>query len=55
MPYRKVRPQKYEKAPRNAAICEYRKAHPEVTLKDVGLIFGTTEARTWQIIKRGSR
>ena len=52
MVYRKVRPQKHEKPQRNTAIIEYRHAHPEATLKDIGCVFGVSEGRVWQIIQR---
>ena len=47
---------KYEsitKVNRNKAVIEYRQAHPELSLEEVGKVFGVTKQRVHQICKRG--
>jgi hypothetical protein len=35
---------------RNRLIQEYRKAHPELSFKEIGEVFGISESRAWRIV-----
>jgi hypothetical protein len=44
---------KYEantKTARNQAVRDYAKAHPELSMKEVGEVFKITKQRVWQIL-----
>jgi DNA-directed RNA polymerase specialized sigma subunit len=38
------------KLERNRLIQEYRKAHPELSFKEIGEVFGISESRAWRIV-----
>lgn len=52
MPYRKLKPQKHEKAKRNRRMAEYHDAHPETTYETIGEMNKISAARAYQIIAR---
>jgi DNA-directed RNA polymerase specialized sigma subunit len=37
---------------RNKEIVEYRKDHPELTIREIGKVFGISGSRVFQIIDR---
>ena len=37
------------KTERNEALAQYTKEHPELSLKEIGKVFGISIARVWQI------
>ena len=37
---------------RNRDIVEYKKAHPELSIKEIGKVFGISTARVFQILNR---
>ena len=41
------------KTERNKALIEYANNHPELSLKEIGKIFGISAVRVWAIQKRG--
>jgi len=46
---------KRRKLERNAAVVKYRKDHPDLSLGEIGEVFGITFARVWQICNPGFR
>jgi DNA-directed RNA polymerase sigma subunit (sigma70/sigma32) len=55
MPYRKVKPMPNEQVKRNELILQYRYAHPEATLEEIGQIFRISKARVFQILERAQK
>ena len=41
-----------KKANRNEALIEYRRAHPDLSLKEIGEVFGITKQRVHEIIAK---
>ncbi|MBA7589724.1 hypothetical protein ES708_31813 [subsurface metagenome] len=39
------------KLERNAMLREYTKAHPELSLKEIGRAFNISESRVWRILR----
>jgi DNA-directed RNA polymerase specialized sigma subunit len=38
------------KTERNNTLKEYVKTHPDLSMKEVGLVFGITQSRVWRIL-----
>jgi hypothetical protein len=38
------------KMERNDMLKEYVRTHPDLSLKEVGLVFGITQSRVWRIL-----
>ena len=40
------------KLERNKALREFKESHPDLSYKEIGVVFGVSEARAWVIINR---
>jgi len=56
--YNRVEMAKYDrlrKLERNKALVEYATAHPELSLKEIGKIFGISAVRVWAILRKATK
>lgn len=44
-----------KKRERDKALKEYKDQHPDLSLKEIGVVFGITKGRVSQILKRKER
>ena len=43
------------KLERNKALKKYTKDNPDLSMKEIGLVFGISESRVWRILNGRSR
>jgi len=43
------------KLERNKALREFKHTHPDLSYKEIGAVFGVSEARAWVIINKNKK